>query len=146
MSATTPVPCIRTAAVYLFVAVLASAQTVSPPAATSSSSDPKETIELSPFVISETAETGWIATETLAGSRLRTNFKDIPNQIETLTMDFMQDLGVSTIDQALIYTANTENKEDYMPATPGNAVSSPGGGGRVRGIGAGTLSRNFFQV
>ena len=31
-------------------------------------------VELSPFVISENSETGWIATETLAGSRLRTNF------------------------------------------------------------------------
>ena len=103
-------------------------------------------VELSPFVISSTSETGWIATETLAGSRLRTNFKDVPNQIETLTKDFMEDLAVTTIDQALIYTANVENKNDYMPATPGNAVSSPGDGGRFRGIGSGTLSRNFFQV
>ena len=79
-------------------------------------------MELSPFVISSTSETGWIATETLAGSRLRTNFKDVPNQIETLTKDFMEDLAVTTIDQALIYTANVENKNDYMPATPGNAV------------------------
>jgi hypothetical protein len=103
-------------------------------------------VELSPFVISENSETGWIATETLAGSRLRTNFKDVPNQIETLTRDFMDDLGVSNIDQALIYTANAENYTDYMPQTPGNQVSSPGRGGRIRGIGAGTISRNFFQV
>ena len=103
-------------------------------------------VELSPFVISEASETGWVATETLAGSRLRTNFKDVPNQLETLTKDFMDDLGVSNIDQALIYTANTENWQDYMPQTPGNQFSSPGQGGRVRGIGSGTLSRNFFQV
>src|SRR5687768_5321331 len=141
MSATTPVPCIRTAAVYLFVAVLASAQTVSPPAATSSSSDPKETIELSPFVISETAETGWIATETLAGSRLRTNFKDVPNQIETLTKDFMEDLGVTSVEQALVYTANVENLNDYVPFVPGSGAADPGQSGRVRGIGGGTRSR-----
>ena len=103
-------------------------------------------VELSPFVISESSETGWIATETLAGSRLRTNFRDVPNQIETLTKDFMDDLGVSNIDQALIYTANVENYTDYMPQTPGNQVSNPAGGGRVRGLGAGTLSRNFFKV
>lgn len=103
-------------------------------------------VELSPFVISSSTETGWVATETLAGSRLRTKFKDVPNQIETLTKDFMDDLGVTTIDQALIYTSNVENYTDYMPQTPGNQVSDPGRGGRVRGLGAGTLSRNFFKV
>lgn len=113
------------------------------PAAPGSDESP---VELSPFVVSENSDVGWIATETLAGSRLRTNFKDVPNQIETLTKDFMEDLGVTTIDQALIYTANVENTNDYMPATPGNTVASPGGGGRVRGIGAATLSRNFFQI
>ena len=139
----------------LLSAATAFSQAVSPPApapapatrpSTAAPPTEEKPLELSPFVIAESSETGWVATETLAGSRLRTNFKDVPNQIETFTMEFMQDLGVTTIDQALIYSANTENKEDYMPATPGNAVSSPGAGGRVRGIGSGTLSRNFFQV
>ncbi|MEO6244490.1 MAG: TonB-dependent receptor plug domain-containing protein, partial [Opitutaceae bacterium] len=103
-------------------------------------------IELSPFVISSSAEVGWIATETLAGSRLRTDFKDVPNQIETLTKDFMQDLGLTSLDQALLYTANVENSQDYVPGTAGSQVSDPGSGGRVRGIGSGTLTRNFFKV
>ncbi|MFM9032048.1 MAG: hypothetical protein ACKOTF_15520, partial [Opitutaceae bacterium] len=34
----------------------------------------------------------------------------------------------------------------YVPATAGNQVATPGLGGRVRGIGSGTLTRNFFQV
>ncbi|HUR57430.1 MAG TPA: TonB-dependent receptor plug domain-containing protein, partial [Opitutaceae bacterium] len=129
----------------LALAATALAQTVAtpPPAPPKSELEP---VELSPFVISESSETGWIATETLAGSRLRTNFKDVPNQIETLTKDFMDDLGVTNIDQALIYTANVENYTDYMPQTPGNQVSSPTQGGRIRGLGAGTISRNFFKV
>jgi hypothetical protein len=135
---------------FLFMSSPLAAQSVAPPAPAATPSakpgDEERVVELSPFVISEASETGWIATETLAGSRLRTNFKDVPNQIETLTKDFMDDLGVTTIDQALIYTANVENYTDYMPQTPGNQVSSPGQGGRVRGLGAGTLSRNFFKV
>jgi hypothetical protein len=130
----------------LSLTVAAIAQTVPPPAATKPSTDEQSPVELSPFVVSTTSDTGWIATETLAGSRLRTNFKDVPNQIETLTKDFMDDLGVSNIDQALIYTANVENYTDYMPQTPGNQVSSPSQGGRIRGLGAGTISRNFFKV
>jgi iron complex outermembrane receptor protein len=130
----------------LVPAAAALAQTVPPVPAAAAPSAPPPPVELSPFVISEASETGWIATETLAGSRLRTNFKDIPNQIETLTMDFMADLGVTTLDQALIYTANVENYTDFMPQTPGNQVSNPTSGGRVRGLGSGTLSRNFFKI
>src|SRR4051812_3888102 len=123
------------------------AQTVPVPPSTSvPRTEDQPVVELSPFVIAGSTETGWIATETLAGSRLRTNFKDVPNQIETLTKDFMDDLGVTNMDQALLYTANVENSNDYMPQTPGNQFSDPGKGGRIRGIGSGTLSRNFFQV
>jgi iron complex outermembrane receptor protein len=103
-------------------------------------------VELTPFVISSTAVTGWVATETLAGSRLRTDLKDIPNQIETLTKDFMDDLALTNLDQALIYTANVENQNDYMNSATSNSYVNPAQGGRIRGINTGTLSRNFFDV
>lgn len=130
--------------IALLAATAADAQSVPPPSPTAQ--ETRSVVELSPFVITEAADAGWNATETLAGSRLRTNFKDVPNQIETFTKDFMQDLGLGSIDQALIYTANVENASDYMPATAGNQVSNPAYAGRVRGIGLGTLTRNFFQV
>jgi hypothetical protein len=135
-----------TLALLVAPAAAADAQTV-PPAANSASAPAEEkAIELSPFVITETSETGWIATETLAGSRLRTNFKDVPNQIETLTKDFMSDLGLNSVEQALIYTANVENLNDYVPFVSSGVQADPGQSGRVRGIGRGTRSRNFFQV
>ncbi|MEN9637209.1 MAG: hypothetical protein RL077_5613, partial [Verrucomicrobiota bacterium] len=62
-------------AVSATVGSVASGQSIAPPpptvtsAQTGASARPEEAIELSPFVISATAETGWIATETLAGSR-----------------------------------------------------------------------------
>ena len=133
---------VRSTFLFLSVAALAPGQSTSPVAPMPA----REVVELSPFVIAAAADTGWVATETLAGSRLRTSFKDVPNQIETLTKDFMQDLGLGSLDQALMYTANVENSNDYIPATAGNQVASPAAGGRVRGIGAGTLTRNFFQV
>ena len=134
-------------ATFFFLSSLAFAQTVPPsPAGVSRTEANESAVELSPFVISESAETGWIATETLAGSRLRTNFKDVPNQIETLTKDFMADLGVTSVEQALIYTANVENLNDFVPFVPGSAAADPGQSGRVRGIGGGTRSRNFFQA
>jgi iron complex outermembrane receptor protein len=150
MKASHPLLAVLAASAAVCSVALGQSITPPPPTATSgqtsASSRLEEAIELSPFVISATAETGWIATETLAGSRLRTDFKDVPNQIETLTKDFMSDLGLTSLDQALIYTANVENSSDYVPATAGSQVSDPGLGGRVRGIGSGTLTRNFFKV
>jgi outer membrane receptor protein involved in Fe transport len=138
---------IRSSATLFLLALPTWAQSVLP-ATNSPSTAPlaEQRVELSPFVISESAETGWVATETLAGSRLRTNFKDVPNQIETLTKDFMADLGVTSVEQALVYTANVENLNDYVPFVPGSAAADPGQSGRVRGIGGGTRSRNFFQA
>jgi hypothetical protein len=92
-------------AACIALAPVAFSQAVVPATTPDRSAGKESAIELSPFVISETTETGWIATETLAGSRLRTNFKDVPNQIETLTKDFMADLGLNSVEQALIYTA-----------------------------------------
>ena len=95
-----------------------------------------ETIELSPFIITETTDTGWVATETLAGTRLRTELKDVPNQIETLTKEFMQDLGLNDVDSALIYSSNTDNQSENL-VNPGEETQFPTSTGRVRGIGTG---------
>jgi len=114
-----------------------------------SSSDPApaspETIELSPFVVTESGNNGWVANETLAGTRLRTSFKDVPNQLETFTKEFMEDLGVTNLDEALIYSANTENQYESSES-PSNDGQFPDNPGRVRGLGDGTLSRNFFPT
>src|SRR2546423_5273601 len=119
----------------------ASAQAVSPARTPTTARATKDeaVVELSPFVISAGADTGWVATETLAGSRLRTNFKDVPNQVETLTKDFMDDLALPNFDQALMYTANVENlKTDYVSINDQTDLKSPDTAGRVRGLNAGT--------
>ncbi|MBE7539226.1 MAG: hypothetical protein HS122_12540 [Opitutaceae bacterium] len=118
-----------------------SAQSASP---TSTPPSDPEAIILSPFVVNEEGG-GWIATETIGGTRLRTNFKDVPNQLETLTKEFMQDLGVNSFNEALIYTANSESNYEYNQGTV-NDAQFPAAPGRLRGIGEGTMSRNFFPT
>ena len=127
----------RTAAWLAALSSLANAQQVSSPEAQN------DVIELSPFVVQE-EEGGWVATETIGGTRLRTNFKDVPNQLETLTREFMQDLGVTNFDDALIYTANSESRSEF--AGGANDAQFPGSPGRMRSLGEGTLSRNFFPT
>jgi hypothetical protein len=127
-----------------FVSVVA--QTIPSDAVASEERDEMAATELSPMIISAKTDHGWVASETLAGSRLRTSLKDLPNQTETLTRDFMSDLGLTDVEQVLMYTANVENHSDFVQSITGLDTPKPAAGGRVRGISAGTLSRNFFQV
>ncbi|MEZ5277927.1 MAG: hypothetical protein R3F07_16215 [Opitutaceae bacterium] len=128
------------AALSLFSAT-AFSQEVAP--ATAAGEADEEVVELSPFVIDAESETGWVASETLAGSRLKSKFSDIAAPIEVLTMDFMDDYGLNSIEDAAKYTVNVESGDDI---TLGNGLPGSTGSGtvRIRGLAAPTNSREFF--
>lgn len=108
-------------------------------------------IVLSPFVIDASTETGWVSTQTLAGSRMKTDFKDLATPIEVMTKDFLDDLGLTNFSQALLYSTNIEGREDIVTddgSSPGHQAGGPGEStpvGRIRGVAAATLSRDFFE-
>ncbi len=52
-----------------------------------------EVFELSPFEIDASQDSGYRATNTLAGSRLNTQLKDVAASISVLTSEFMEDIG-----------------------------------------------------
>ena len=54
-----------------------------------------DTVELSPFEVTATQDTGYQATETLAGTRIRTNLKDVGSAISVVTKEFMKDIGAT---------------------------------------------------
>ena len=117
-----------------------------PPSAPASA--PEEfVLELSPFVIQASSEKGWVATQTMAGSRMKTDFKDIAQPLEVMTMDFMQDMGVTNFEQALQYSTNVEGRDDITDGDGlGFGVFQPRNTTRVRGLTGATLSRNFFEA
>lgn len=65
-----------------------------------------ETVQLSPFVISTERETGWSANDTLSATRTRQALKDVPVNIDAITSDFMEDLGLNTADEVTLFVAN----------------------------------------
>jgi outer membrane receptor for ferric coprogen and ferric-rhodotorulic acid len=69
------------------------------------------TIVLTPFEVSSASDNGYAATETLAGTRLRTELRDIGASLSILTPEFMRDLGVNSFDQALLYTPSVDASE-----------------------------------
>ena len=53
-----------------------------------------ETIELSPFQVSAESVTGYAASETMSGSRVKTPILDLPYTVNVMTNEFLADFGI----------------------------------------------------
>jgi iron complex outermembrane recepter protein len=119
------------------------AQTAATPA--SAPSRPSEVVELSPFVVNTDQDVGYLAGNTLAGSRLNTALKDTPAAISVFTSEFLSDIGAFDIKEALAYAVNVEfDLDDDRSAINGNATIGSYQTYRVRGLPAST-ARNYFR-
>jgi hypothetical protein len=128
---------------FIFLAGYLSAQTTNEPAnnagapAASAPAADEEIIELSPFVIS--ADQGWSANDTLSANRTKQALKEVPVAIDAITPDFLQDLGLGTIDEALSFVAGV-----YAPRN----IENDGQQDNLafRGLNQrGNASRNYFR-
>jgi outer membrane receptor for ferric coprogen and ferric-rhodotorulic acid len=86
-----------------------------------------EAIELSPFVVSDNQDTGYLASNTLAGSRLNTPLRDTAASISVLTSEFLSDVGAFDISEAMRYAVNVEYQVDDNRATTPNGNESVAG-------------------
>jgi outer membrane receptor protein involved in Fe transport len=136
----------------------ASAQTAAParpaqPASAAAAAD-DEPVKLTPFVVEESEDRGYAATSTLAGTRLRTELRDVGAAISVVTAQFLADTGSTNARDVLIYTANTEVggfEGNFSGVSTGNgfsnaeaALQSPSTSTRVRGLAGADLTRDFF--
>ena len=71
--------------------------------------DEPEVYELSPFVIEEGEIQGYLATTTLAGTRLKTRLADVGAAISVYTEELLRDLGATDSETLLPYALNTES-------------------------------------
>lgn len=99
-------------------------------------------VELSPFTVSTTKDTGYLASGTLAGSRLNTSLVDTPASISVMTRDFINDIAATNVGEALAYALNAER--DTSDGT-GNGNGSGDLPLSIRGFGGSSLGRNYFQ-
>ena len=70
--------------------------------------DEDEVYELSPFSVEASDQSGYTATHTLAGTRIRTQLKDLGSAISVYTGEFMEDTGATDAGTLLSYTTNAE--------------------------------------
>lgn len=111
---------------------------------------------LSPFSVDGSGDSGYRATSTLAGTRIRTEIKDIASSISVYTEEFLDDIAATNAEELLVYSAGTEvpgMSGNFANVTPQGAAGTieddasrrrPQDNTRVRGLAAADLSRDYF--
>ncbi len=124
----------------------AHAQTVPPPAASAATNPAASTITLSPFEVTASQDIGYVGQDTLAGSRLRSNLKDIAAAISPMTAEFLSDIAATNIVDATEYGVGTRvETDDARAAGPvGDGYNDGIRSIRIRGLPGGGRSLNFF--
>ncbi|MDQ8197643.1 TonB-dependent receptor plug domain-containing protein [Pelagicoccus enzymogenes] len=116
----------------------------------------EEIFELSPFEVTADDSTGYRATASLAGTRIKTDLKDIASSISVVTKDFLRDTNATDNQSLLTYTTNTEVGgvggnyagvgNTYIDGVSEAAnFASPNNNTRVRGLDSADNTRDYFR-
>lgn len=145
------VPLLLAASALFGVVSRMSAQAVATPAPArasgASAPAPSEVVELSPFTVNTSSDVGYVAENTLAGSRLNTKLRDTASSVAVFTREFLDDLAITDLGQLLEYSVNSEMDTNSQGAASeqnriigGHALSA---GIQVRGLLA-SVGQDYF--
>lgn len=93
------------------IATVSCALSAAPAPVTSVPSTTGAVVELSPFTVDTTRDTGYAALETTSGTRLRTSLRDIAAPLSVITAEFLQDLAATSPVEALVFTPSVDTVE-----------------------------------
>jgi secreted protein with Ig-like and vWFA domain len=68
----------------------------------------RDEVKMEPFTVTAGEDKGYTATSTLAGTRVRTDLKDISSSISVATKQFLEDTGATNNQDRVAYYINTE--------------------------------------
>lgn len=113
----------------------------------------EDILMLSPFEVESSSNVGYQATQTLAGTRIKTDLKDVGSAISVVTKEMLRDTGATDNATLLSYTTSTEvggTLGNYAGTGDGSTFSEdsnllrPNANTRVRGLTSADNTRNFF--
>jgi hypothetical protein len=128
----------------------APAATTTTTTSTAAGGDQPAPVLMSPFEVESTEDQGYRAHDSLAGSRINTDLKDIAGPITVVTKDFMEDIGAVDVNDILTYEVGAEGTKDFssntaqLGRTSDNAAQDPNGATRGRGLAAFDFTRDYF--
>ncbi len=115
----------------------------------------EQAVILSPFEVSTTSNQGYVATSSLAGTRLNTDLRDVASAIQIFTPKFLEDTGATNVNQLLLYATNAEvsgQGGNYFGAHAGDTsiinrlLVNPSSGTRIRGLDQADQTRDYFPT
>ena len=128
---------------WLALGLPALAQSVPPVVTEPKAAD--QTVTLNPFVISVGADDGSAPTETLSGTRLKAQVKDIPSAISIISADMLSDLGALNFNDVLDFLPSTARYQSNEGDVDNNGQRT-GTPFTVRGFRSDSLTTNFFTA
>lgn len=91
----------------------------------------EKVVHLSPFVVTTTKDKGYLATNSISGTRLDTPIKELPMPIEVITEQFLRDTGAVDLRQSLRYSAGiilqSQNDQGSNTFSGAGGVHNPEG-------------------
>ena len=110
-----------------------------------------DVVTLSPFTVDTSADKGYLASNTLSGTRLNSKIEDLGSSITVVTKQQMLDTAVIDINDIFLYEANTEGTGNFTSLTvdrnggvSDNVQSSPQTANRIRGLDTANTARDNF--
>ncbi len=134
---------VRVGALSLALPLVLAAQSTPTSAAGKSASE--DVVALSPFSVQADSINGYTASQTLSGTRLRSEARDVGAAMTILTPEFLDDIGATDITSAFDFVPSTETYRLSATDTDGNS-SRGGNTSSVRGFNSSSLSQNFFTT
>ena len=127
------------------------AQVAPSPASTQRGTAPEERpVVLSPFTVTSEQDEGYVATNSLAGSRLNTRLADTPASISVMTKDFINDIAAISVTGAMEYAVNAGNDlnggNTSNRGDTGNGLIANDFNFQVRGYRQATQTRDYFRT
>lgn len=108
--------------------------------------DPSNDVfELSPFEVSGDSEIGYLATETLSGTRMRSQMGDVAASIDVLTEEFLRDVGATGMYEALDFVGNIETFDKSGGLSEAENTVFFSNPYMARGFATSALTADFFD-
>ena len=123
------------------------------PTTMAASADEEQVVKLTPFEVSTTRNAGYQATDTLAGTRIRTDLKDVGASISVVTQEFLNDIGATNSASLLEYTPDAQTagimgtftgKAGGQTVDESGNLQAPASAQRIRGLAAADNARNYY--
>lgn len=106
----------------------------------------EEIVEMNPFVVSTSRDVGYLAQNSVSGSRMNSKLSELAAPTSVFTREFFEDMAITNFNELMDYAVGTQ--DDYqigaLASDSGGDVPDDARRTRVRGLSGNSPSVNFF--